>query len=59
MVLFHLAAKHSLQEALDRFEVARQYKQHLDAVASDRHLEKFFEDCQQSVAFHGPPETKI
>ena len=32
------------KDALDRFEISRQYKQHLDAVANDRQLEKFFED---------------
>ena len=33
----------SAQDALDKFEIARQYASHIQAVTEDRHLETFFE----------------
>ena len=33
----------SAQDAMDRFEIARQYASHIQAVTEDRHLESFFE----------------
>ena len=38
------------QDALDKYEVAKQYKTHIEAVASDRHLESWFQDS--SFAWH-------
>lgn len=34
----------SAQDALDRFEISRQYQAHLESVAADRRLETYFQD---------------
>lgn len=36
-------AFHDARDALDKYEIARQYKAHIQAVSEDRHLETFFE----------------
>lgn len=38
-----LKAELAAQDALDKFEIAQQYKSHIQAVTEDRHLEEGFE----------------